>query len=109
MVLLGGLLLLWQLPHFWSFALRHWADLQRAGLFPDLPLQPAGPLRGLIFLWTFALTVATLLLPTLGVLPRWPTALLCLVFWIGPLRRWWSLRAASAAPETITPATAIDL
>ncbi len=62
LLLLSGLLLLWQLPHFWLFALRHRLDLQRAGLFPDMPLQSTGPLLRRIFLWTFALSVATLLL-----------------------------------------------
>ncbi len=91
LLLLGGLLLLWQLPHFWLFALRHKADLQQAGLFPDLPLQPTGPLPGLIFLWTFALSVATLLLAVLGMLPEWLAVLLCLAVWVGPIRhrRFW--------------------
>ena len=71
LLLLGALMLLWQLPHFWLFALRHRTDLQRAGLFPDLALQPNGPLFGLIFLWTFALSVATLLLPALDMLSEW--------------------------------------
>ncbi len=103
LVLLSGLLLLWQLPHFWLFALRHQADLQEAGLFPDLSLQPTGPLLGLIFLWTFALSVATLLLATLNMLPEWLAVLLCLAVWIGPLKHWRSLQRPIAAPVTIAP------
>ncbi|MEZ4484104.1 MAG: UbiA family prenyltransferase [Syntrophotaleaceae bacterium] len=92
LILLSGLLLLWQLPHFWLLALRHQADLQRAGLFPDLPLHPAGHLLGLIFLWTFALSVATLLLAGLHILPGWLAGTLCLTVWIGPLKQWRSVQ-----------------
>jgi len=92
LILLSGLLLLWQLPHFWLFALRHRLDLQRAGLFPDLSLQSTGPLLRLIFLWTFALTVATLLLAALDILPGWLAVPLCLAVWVGPLKHWRSLQ-----------------
>lgn len=103
LLLLSGLLLLWQLPHFWLFALRHRDDLQQAGLFPDLSLNPTGPLPGLIFLWTFALSVATLLLAVLGLLPEWLSVLLCLAVWVGPIKHWRSLQrpmadSAAAAP-----------
>jgi protoheme IX farnesyltransferase len=101
LLLLGGLLLLWQLPHFWLFALRHRTDLQRAGLFPDLALQPNGPLFGLIFLWTFALSVATLLLPALDMLPEWLAVPLCLAVWIRPLKSWRSLRPPMARSASI--------
>lgn len=103
LILLSGLLLLWQLPHFWLLALRHRSDLQQAGLFPDLPLHASGPLHGLIFLWTFALSVATLLTAALGILPEWLTALLCLAVWIGPIKHWRSLRKPVQASATVTP------
>jgi protoheme IX farnesyltransferase len=109
MLLLGGLLLLWQLPHFWLFAMRHHTDLQRAGLFPDLVLQPNGSLWGLIFLWTFALSVATLLLPTLDMLPEWVAVPLCLTVWIGPLKSWRSLRPSLARSASSTSATPSNL
>jgi len=95
LILLGGLLLLWQLPHFWVLALRHRADLQRAGLFPDLPLQTSPPLYGLIFLWTFALSVATLLLPAFGMVPNWAAVLLSLAVWVAPLKSWRTSRTSS--------------
>ncbi|APG28719.1 hypothetical protein A7E78_13290 [Syntrophotalea acetylenivorans] len=103
LLVLSGLLLLWQLPHFWLFALRHQADLQKAGLFPDLSLQPTGPLPGLIFLWTFALSVATLLLAALGMLPEWLAALLCLAVWVGPINHWRSLQRPIKESATVTP------
>jgi protoheme IX farnesyltransferase len=101
LLLLSGLLFLWQLPHFWLFALRHQADLQQAGLFPDLPLQPTGPLPALIFLWTFALSVATLLLAVLGMLPEWLAVLLCLAVWVGPIKHRRLLQRPMANSATI--------
>lgn len=103
LLLLSGLLLLWQLPHFWLFALRHQTDLQRAGLFPDLPLQSTGPLLGLIFLWTFALSVATLLPAALNILPEWLAAPLCLAVWVGPLKHWRSLQRPTTDSATVAP------
>lgn len=109
LILLSGLLLLWQLPHFWLFALRNEGDLQRAGLFPDLPLHPTGPLLGLIFLWTFALSVATLLLAALNILPEWLAVLLCLAEWIGPLKHRRLLRKMETGPSAVAPATTLTL
>lgn len=109
LILLSGLLLLWQLPHFWLFALRNQADLQRAGLFPDLPLHPTGPLLSLIFLWTFALSVATLLLAALKLLPEWLAVFLCLAEWIGPMKHWRSLRRPTTGVTTVAPTTSLNL
>lgn len=109
LILLSGLLLLWQLPHFWLFALRHRVDLQRAGLFPDLALHSSGPLLGLIFLWTFALSVSTLLLAGLDILSAWLAGPLCLTVWIGPLNYWRSLQKSMASSATTGSATTLDL
>lgn len=79
LILLCGLLLLWQIPHFWLFALQNRSDLQRAGLFPGLPLAPKNYALRLIFVWIFALVAATLLLPALGVLPLLPAIVICLL------------------------------
>lgn len=58
-VLLAGTLVLWQIPHFWSFASRHRDDYLRAGL-PSLFTQfDAGQIRRLGVLWSAALLVAT--------------------------------------------------
>jgi protoheme IX farnesyltransferase len=103
LLLISGLLFLWQLPHFWLFALRYKVDLQQAGLFPDLSLQPTGPLLGLIFLWTFALSVATLLLAALDMLPGWLAAFLCLAVWVRPLKHWRSLQRPMANSATVAP------
>jgi len=66
-------MLLGQLPHFWLFALHQRIDRQRAGLFPDLPLQSTAPLLRRFFLWTFALSMATLLLVAFDIIPGWLT------------------------------------
>ncbi|MBT0651922.1 protoheme IX farnesyltransferase [Geomobilimonas luticola] len=67
-VLLAGLLYLWQIPHFWFLQLRHADDYRRAGI-PLLRLRsgdsfPAGICR----LWLAALVAGTLLLPAFGVI-----------------------------------------
>lgn len=64
-MLLAGLLYLWQIPHFWLFQRRHAADYRSAGI----PLL-SPPVReaGLFWLWMFALTAAALLLPAFGII-----------------------------------------
>jgi protoheme IX farnesyltransferase len=89
LVLLCGLLLLWQIPHFWMFALNNRADLERAGLFPGLPIAPKSYALRLIFVWIFALAVATLLLPALRVVPLLPAGLICLAAAGWPMRQLW--------------------
>jgi protoheme IX farnesyltransferase len=74
-VLLAGLLVLWQVPHFWLFALRHREDFAQAGLptiFGHFTPEQVGRLCRV---WTTALTCAVLLLPACGLLRR-PGALL---------------------------------
>ena len=67
-VLLAGLLYLWQIPHFWLLQLRHADDYRRAGI-PLLQLRRNGSSpAGLCRLWIAALVVGTLLLPTFGVI-----------------------------------------
>lgn len=63
-VLLAGLLFLWQIPHFWFFALKHREDFRRA----SLPTLSTARLRRLSLLWVFALACATLLLLIFGLL-----------------------------------------
>lgn len=78
-VLLAGLLYLWQIPHFWLIQHRHADDYRRAGI----PLLPAinnrNSLSGIFRLWMAALATMALLLPAFGVL-RDNTALLYSVF-----------------------------
>ena len=63
-LLLCGLLYLWQIPHFWLFQQRHAADYRRAGL----PLMTFR--QGLLGLWLVALLAAALLLPAFGLVGR---------------------------------------
>jgi len=67
-VLAAGLLFLWQIPHFWFFALKHRDDFQQAGLPTLLSTLPAEQLHRLALLWVFALACATLLPLTFGLL-----------------------------------------
>ena len=65
-MLLAGLLYLWQIPHFWLFQRRYAADY-RAASFPLLAAatREAG-FPGLFGLWIGALVTATMLLPAFG-------------------------------------------
>lgn len=63
-VILSGVLFIWQIPHFWLLQERHESDYRRAGI----PL--IANREGLLQLWFVALTAATLMLPTLGVIER---------------------------------------
>jgi protoheme IX farnesyltransferase len=98
-VLLSGLLLLWQIPHFWLLALKHRNDLRRAGLFPDLPMAPTRHVRRLIFVWAFALAAAAPLLPALKVFPAWPAGPFCLVAASWPMIQLW--RSGRISPAVI--------
>jgi len=72
-VLLAGLLYLWQVPHFWLFQQRHAGDYRRAGI-PLFQLHP-----GQFGLWIVALTAAALLLPLFGLAGRQPIVWLTLL------------------------------
>jgi protoheme IX farnesyltransferase len=78
-VMLTGLLFLWQVPHFWLFQRRHGEDYRRAGI----PLfSTSGSLCGFnafFWLWLGALSVAALLLPVFGIIER-PGAFWYLLF-----------------------------
>lgn len=69
-MLLAGLLYLWQIPHFWLFQRRHADDYRKAG-FPLLQAATADSLFiGLFGLWTVAMISATMLLPAFGLVSR---------------------------------------
>lgn len=76
-VILSGLLFIWQIPHFWLLQERHEEDYRRA----DIPLATAGLLgRGrLLGLWLAAFVTAVLLLPALAIVTR-PAALWLVIF-----------------------------
>lgn len=72
-MLLAGLLYLWQVPHFWLLQHRHAEDYQRAGLPVFNPrLNGLNPL-GLWQIWFLALVAGALLLPAFGLI-RAPVA-----------------------------------
>ena len=67
-MLLAGLMYLWQIPHFWLFQRRHAEDYHRAGL----PLVASG-IKGsappqLFWLWVVALISSAMLLPAFAVI-----------------------------------------
>jgi protoheme IX farnesyltransferase len=73
-IILAGLLFIWQIPHFWLLQERHEADYRLAGI----PLigtknKPAG--RDVLFwLWMIAFIAGAMLLPAFGIIGR-PAAL----------------------------------
>jgi protoheme IX farnesyltransferase len=67
-VLIAGLLCLWQIPHFWFFALKHREDFQRAGLPTVFTRFSPGQIHRLALVWALSLACAALLLPAFGLL-----------------------------------------
>lgn len=67
-MLLAGLLYLWQIPHFWLFQHQHRDDYRRAGLpLVSLRGKGTGPIA-LCRLWIVALLAGALLLPAFGLI-----------------------------------------
>jgi protoheme IX farnesyltransferase len=67
-LLLTGLLYLWQIPHFWLFQRRFAADYHAAG-FPLLSAATReSGFPGIFGLWIAALVTATMLLPAFGLI-----------------------------------------
>jgi len=69
-MVLAGLLYLWQIPHFWLFQRRHADDYRRAGFPLLVALFRDNGLSGLFWIWTAALVSATMLLPAFGIIDR---------------------------------------
>ena len=69
-VLLAGILYLWQVPHFWLLQRRHAEDYRRAG-FPLFapPAKGSGP-APLFLLWMIAMIAGALMLPAFGIIGR---------------------------------------
>jgi len=67
-VLVAGLLFLWQIPHFWFFALKHRRDIARAGLPTVFDRFTPQQVNRLALAWVFSLASATLLLLAFGLL-----------------------------------------
>lgn len=67
-VLLAGILVLWQLPHFWLLALSNREELARAGFPPLFPTLPEARVRRIVFVWICSAAVASLSLGAFGLL-----------------------------------------
>jgi protoheme IX farnesyltransferase len=83
-VVFAGILFLWQLPHFWLFALKFRDDFRRAG-FPTLfPASAEIQIGRIILVWILSLAAGCLMLGALGLLQEIPTRIFCLgiVTWI---------------------------
>jgi protoheme IX farnesyltransferase len=76
-VLFAGLIFLWQIPHFWFFALKHREDFQRGGLPTVFTRFAPAQINRLALAWVFSLACATLLLPGFGLLQHPAARLLC--------------------------------
>lgn len=84
-VILAGLLFIWQIPHFWLLQERHADDYRRAGIpLVDFRTGSAGPIP-LFLVWVAALTAATLLLPLLGGMSRQMAPLFLIIALVLPL------------------------
>lgn len=67
-VLLSGLLYLWQVPHFWLLQRRHGDDYRRAGIPLFGAAGRGGDLAGFSRLWIVALIAGSALLPAFGII-----------------------------------------
>lgn len=90
-VLLCGILYLWQVPHFWMLQKRYADDYRQAGvpLFAPRSFRTPAPF---LVLWLLAMIAATLLLPVFGLIagnnaPLWCLAF-CLPLLLYPFERW---------------------
>jgi protoheme IX farnesyltransferase len=57
---------LWQIPHFWLLLLRHADEYKRAGLPSLIDTLSVAQISHVTFIWIFAASVASLLLPLYG-------------------------------------------
>ena len=67
-MLLSGLLYLWQVPHFWLLQHRHAEDYRRAGLPLFNPCLNGVSTFGLWQIWIIALVASALLLPAFAII-----------------------------------------
>ncbi len=83
-LLLSGVFFLWQLPHFWLFALKFREDFTRAGFPPPFPSLHDRALQRIILAWIASLAAGTLMLGAFGLVQGIPAMAFCLgiVVWI---------------------------
>ncbi|MBJ6748666.1 protoheme IX farnesyltransferase [Geomonas anaerohicana] len=103
-VLLCGILYLWQVPHFWMLQKRHADDYRRAGVPLFVPRAFRGP-EPFLVLWLLAMIAATLMLPVFGLIAGEHAPLWCIAFCVPlllyPFERW---QGAAFAGVNIFPA-----
>jgi protoheme IX farnesyltransferase len=86
---LGGLLFVWQLPHFGALAWMYREDYRRGGHAMLPVLDPSGRITGQVMTSTAALLVPVGLTATLFGVAGWISAAACIIFGI-----WFTLRCA---------------
>lgn len=86
---LGGLLFVWQLPHFFALAWMYREDYRRGGHAMLPVLDPTGRITGQVMTSTAALLVPVGLTATLFGVAGWISAAACILFGI-----WFTLRCA---------------
>jgi protoheme IX farnesyltransferase len=90
-VLLAGILYLWQVPHFWLLQRRHAEDYRRAGFLLFFPWQTGSGPVALCRLWIVAMVAGAMMLPAFGLIGRSAAAcfacLYALLLFI-PWKRW---------------------
>ena len=69
-VLLAGVIYLWQVPHFWLLQRRHAEDYRRAGLPLFAPARTANGTSPLCLLWIAAMIAGAMTLPAFGLIGR---------------------------------------
>jgi heme o synthase len=69
-IILAGMLFIWQIPHFWLLQERHEADYRRAGI-PYIGTEAGPTCRNVLFrLWLIAFIAGAMLLPAFGIIGR---------------------------------------
>jgi len=94
-MLLAGILYLWQIPHFWLFQRRHAEDYRRAGIPLVSGSLNAVACKNLFRLWIMALIAASMLLPAFGLIGQPVTV------WYGALPLAFTLLAPIIAEKTL--------
>lgn len=69
-MMVAGLMFLWQVPHFWLFQRRHAADYRQAGIPLFAAHETANGTSPFFWLWVTALCTAVMLLPAFGIIER---------------------------------------
>ncbi|ACH37078.2 protoheme IX farnesyltransferase [Citrifermentans bemidjiense Bem] len=85
-ILLAGVIYLWQVPHFWQLQRKHADDYRRAGFPVFTPPAGADGCAPLCRLWMAAMVAGTLMLPLFGVVRATP--LICTILLPVPLLFW---------------------